>query len=382
MTLGIEASNIRSGGGLTHLMELISNIEQQEIGFDKVVVWASISTLARLPEREWLVKKSNKMIDKSFFTALIWQILFLKGEARKQNCSLVFAPGSTFLSGFRPFVTMSQNMLPFELNELFRFKNWVTRLRFLVLNLTQSFTFKRADGIIFLTNYAQKTITRKIKIEHKASTIIPHGIDTLYLNQPKKQKAINSYNEDNPYRLLYVSIITVYKHQWNVAKAVSGLRKSGYPVVLDLVGPKTDEGFALLNPVMKSEDAEQKFIFYHGMADKTQLKAFYQQADAFVFASSCENMPIILIEAMTAGLPIACSDRGPMPEVLKENGFYFDPESVQSISDALVLLMENPELRSKKANNVINDIKGNTWKVCAQSTFNYLFQEAEKRERK
>lgn len=378
MILGIEASNIRDGGGLTHLTEIICNVEKHEIGFDKVIVWASTSTLAKLPEREWLVKRSNKMIDKSFVTAMIWQTLFFRSEARKYSCTLVFAPGSTFLSGFRPFVTMSQNMLPFELNELYRFKSRTKRLRFLVLYLTQSFTFNRANSIIFLTNYAKETIARKIKIEHKASTIIPHGINTLYLNQPKGQKAINTYNEANPYRLLYVSIVTVYKHQWNVAKAVSELRKKGYPVVLDLVGPKTDEGFALLNPVMKSEDADQKFIFYHGMANKEQLKAFYQQADAFVFASSCENMPIILIEAMTAGLPIACSDRGPMPEVLKENGFYFDPENVQSISDALIRLMENPDLRSQMADNTINDVKEYTWKVCALNTFNYLYKVAEK----
>lgn len=378
MILGIEASNIRAGGGLTHLTELINNIQHQEIGFDKVVVWASTPTLAKLPEREWLVKKSNKMIDKSFLTALIWQILLFKGEARNLGCSLVFAPGSTFLSGFRPFVTMSQNMLPFELNELYRFKSWTTRLRFLVLYLTQSFTFKRANGIIFLTNYAKETITRKIKIEHKASTIIPHGINTLYLNQLKEQKTINTYNVANPYRLLYVSIVTVYKHQWNVVKAVSELRKKGYPIVLDLVGPKTDEGFVLLEPVMQTEDPDQQFIFYHGMANKEQLKAFYQQADAFVFASSCENMPIILIEAMTAGLPIACSDRGPMPEVLKENGFYFDPENVQSISDALIRLMEIPDLRSQMTKNTINDVKNYTWKVCALNTFNYLYQVAER----
>lgn len=61
MILGIEASNIRGGGGLTHLKEVISNIEQQDIGFNKVIVWAITPTLAKLPEMEWLVKKSNRM---------------------------------------------------------------------------------------------------------------------------------------------------------------------------------------------------------------------------------------------------------------------------------------------------------------------------------
>ena len=35
-------------------------------------------------------------------------------------------------------------------------------------------------------------------------------------------------------------------------------------------------------------------------------------------------MPNTLVEAMASGLPIACSDRGPMPEVLGDGGVLFD----------------------------------------------------------
>ena len=45
-----------------------------------------------------------------------------------------------------------------------------------------------------------------------------------------------------------------------------------------------------------------------------------------IFASSCESSSCVLIENMASGLPIACSNRGPMPEVLKDGGVYFDPE--------------------------------------------------------
>ncbi|MDO9153332.1 MAG: glycosyltransferase family 1 protein [Paludibacter sp.] len=376
MILGIDASNIRAGGGLTHLRELMNNIELSKTGFEKVVLWSSISTLDKIQDRPWLEKKTHRLMNSNSVAQLLWQLFFFKGSAKRSGCTLVFAPGSTFISGFRPYVTLSQNMLPFEWNETLRFKSWITRLRFLVLHLTQSFTFKRASGVIFLTNYARNYISKKIKIEPDRTTIIPHGISTLFLNKPKEQKEIKAYTPDHPYRLLYVSIVTVYKHQWNVARAVSALRKKGYPVVLDLVGPKTEEGFALLSPVMKSEDPENKFIFFHGQANKEELIAFYQHADAFVFASSCENMPIILIEAMTAGLPIACSASGPMPEVLKDNGFYFDPENVDSITEALVQLIENPVLRYQRSMKVFDEVGNYTWKDCALNTFDYLYKVA------
>ncbi len=60
-------------------------------------------------------------------------------------------------------------------------------------------------------------------------------------------------------------------------------------------------------------------------------------------------MPNILLENMAAGLPIACSNRGPMPEVLGDAGVYFDPESVDDIAHAVAKLIHSPFLREELA---------------------------------
>ena len=65
-----------------------------------------------------------------------------------------------------------------------------------------------------------------------------------------------------------------------------------------------------------------------GQNDPAALPEHLREAELFVFASSCENLPNILIEGMAAGLPIACSRRPPMPEVLGDAGESFDPEAV------------------------------------------------------
>ncbi len=71
--------------------------------------------------------------------------------------------------------------------------------------------------------------------------------------------------------------------------------------------------------------------------------------DHFVFASSCENMPNTLVEAIAAGLPLACSRRGPMHEILGDTGLYFDPESHLSIAEAIRRLIDDPLLRDESA---------------------------------
>ena len=45
MILGIEASNIRAGGGLVHLVEIIKNADPKKYGFSKVSLWSSRKTL-------------------------------------------------------------------------------------------------------------------------------------------------------------------------------------------------------------------------------------------------------------------------------------------------------------------------------------------------
>ena len=92
----------------------------------------------------------------------------------------------------------------------------------------------------------------------------------------------------------------------------------------------------------------------------------------FVFASSCENMPNTLIEAMAAGMPIVCSNRGPMPEVLKDGGIYFDPENFDSIAIAIEQLFENKLLRDKLAKKAELLSRRYSWKKCANETWVFL----------
>ena len=97
-----------------------------------------------------------------------------------------------------------------------------------------------------------------------------------------------------------------------------------------------------------------------------------KDSDIFIFASSCENMPNTLVEAMASGIPIACSNRGPMPEILRDGGIYFDPENVDSIKDALELMINDTEMRLKLATKSKYYSNDYSWKICSEKTFNYL----------
>ena len=88
-------------------------------------------------------------------------------------------------------------------------------------------------------------------------------------------------------------------------------------------------------------------------------------------------MPNILIELMASGLPITCSNFGPMPEVLGDAGIYFNPESPLEIRDALMKLLDSPELRASLASKSFEKAKKYSWSLCADKTFQFLAKVAQ-----
>jgi glycosyltransferase involved in cell wall biosynthesis len=245
-------------------------------------------------------------------------------------------------------------------------------LKLLLLRFTQSRSFKKADGVIFLTEYAHDVVLKVVGKLRGQTCIVPHGLNARFKSVPKLQRAIADYDDTHPYRVLYVSIIDQYKHQWHVVEAVAALRKQGLPIVLDLVGPSYPPALQRLNATIERVDAERHWVHYHGAIAFDALHHHYAQDDLGLFASSCENMPNILLETMASGLPIACSNKGPMPEVLGEAGVYFDPEQPEDIARALREMIVSPPLRTELAQASYNRAQQYSWQRCADETFGLL----------
>lgn len=379
MIVGIDASNLRAGGGVTHLVELLRAAAPRAAGIERVRVWGGRQTLAQLPAREWLETIHEPALDGSLLQRTLWQRRRLTKLAR-EGCSLLFAPGGSAVADFHPFVTMCRNMLPFEKQERARYGWSVNRFRLEVLRLAQSSTFRRADGVIFLTDYASQEVLRQTGKLTAATATIPHGVSDAMRAVPRPQRPLASYDARNPFRLLYVSIVDVYKFQWTVAEAVAALRSRGLPIVIDFIGPTYPAAFQKLQAVLRRLDPAGEFLRYQPALRGDALVQQYKSADAFVFASSCENMPNILLEAMGAGLPIASSARGPMREVLGPEGVYFDPEQVDSIAAALDRLVSDDVLRARIAADAYARASRFSWRECAERTFRFL-RDVEQRKR-
>lgn len=381
LTIGIDATNLRGGGGVTHLVELLRVAQSTLHGIERVVVWGGTPTLKVLDNRPWLDKRTPPALDKGLLQRTLWQRYSLSQAARDAGCDVLFVPGGSYAGNFHPVVTMSRNLLPFEVRELLRYGWSLLTLKLLLLRLVQLRSFRKTDGVIFLTEYARDVVLRVTGKLRGQTCIVPHGLNPRFNKAPKLQRAIAEYDDVHPYRVLYVSIIDEYKHQWHVVEAVAALRKQGLPIVLDLVGPVYPPAFKRLNQTIDRVDAERRWVHYHGAIPFNELHLRYAEADLGLFASSCENMPNILLETMASGLPIACSNRGPMPEVLGQAGVFFNPEQPEDIARALHELINSPKTRKRLARASYERVQQYSWLRCADETFRFLVGVSQQRKK-
>ena len=122
MHLGIDASNLKMGGGVTHLSRILHAADPLTCGIDKVTVWACQTTIESLPTYSWLEAKQSRWLEAGLFARLVAQQLRLPKELLESGCDVLFSPGGTLPRKICiPTITMSQNMLPFESEEVARF---------------------------------------------------------------------------------------------------------------------------------------------------------------------------------------------------------------------------------------------------------------------
>lgn len=176
LTIGIDATNIRRGGGVTHLLELLQAVEPATFGIESVVLWGSTSTLKAMVDRPWLTKRNPPAQNNGLIKRTLWQRYRLSQAARDAGCDVLFVPGGSYAGNFHPVVTMSQNLLPFEMNELKRFGLTLVTLKLLLLRWTQSRSFRKTDGVIFLTEYARNVVLDVTGELSGQTCIVPHGL--------------------------------------------------------------------------------------------------------------------------------------------------------------------------------------------------------------
>ena len=369
IVVGIDASRNRSGGARAHLAGILDAGNPAAHCIREVHVWAFEALLDSLPEYPWLVKHAPKDLEGSLSRQLWWQATRLRQEVVKAGCDILFTTDASTLCRFKPMVVLSQDVLSYEPETLKYFRHSMQLLRLLAILVVQNRAFRFADGVIFLTHHAAKVIQRSSGSLSRV-TYIPHGVSEEF----RLARQVHDWpcNGERPIRALYVSNAELYKHQWVVIQAIESLRKRGYNIVITLVGGGHGPAQRLVERQLAQSDPGGVFAHQLGFVDHKDLPAYMADADIFVFASSCEAFGITLLEAMSVGLPIACSNRSCLPELASDGAVFFDPEDAESIADATERIIKNENLRALIAQRARILSEQYSWARCADQTWAFI----------
>lgn len=233
--------------------------------------------------------------------------------------------------------------------------------RFLELSLAE--TCKRADKIITVSEFSKLEIMKYLEVEASKIEVIPLGVDINYYHNNYSELDIKKTKEKyhiNSEYFLYLGTIEPRKNIERLIKAYGSLynQKKDIPKLI-LAGKKGwlyEEIFNTLEDLQLQDMV--KFLGYVEIQDAPKLIA---GSFAFVFPSLYEGFGLPPLEAMACGTPVITSNAASLPEVVGKAGLLVDPLNANSIKEAMLKVIIEPDLRNKLSEVGIQQAQMFSW---------------------
>lgn len=205
--------------------------------------------------------------------------------------------------------------------------------------------YEIADYMIVASEYAKKTFVDQGMNPDKVY-VVPYGCDsgTFY---PQKKK-------DDTFRIISVGQITPRKGTAYLINAFLKLPIQGTELVLiGRVDPIMESFMQNLPPNIK----------YYPYVPNNKLNDYYTNSSVFVLPSLSDSFGLVVLEAMSAGLPVIVTDHVGAADAVETgaDGYIIPVRDSEAIYDKLHLLYKNPRLQQEMSSQAITKAKQYSW---------------------
>lgn len=181
------------------------------------------------------------------------------------------------------------------------------------------------------------------------ATIIPNCLDRASFADPPR----SDWQPSEPIKLLWLSNLFRAKGIETLIAACKILRERGLDFELTIAGAEGDLSETQLNDLLERHGIMDVTNYIGSVNGKGKANAF-SNADLFVFPSHYANeaQPLVVLEAMAAGLPVITSDIATLPEFVRDGqtGFLCPPQSPAALADTIIRAIEYPDETSRMRN--------------------------------
>jgi glycosyltransferase involved in cell wall biosynthesis len=250
------------------------------------------------------------------------------GQGTERECAL-----AAVFSGYPNVITIHGNM-----NAIRRLGGHGAPIYFFLASHLENLALRRTDGVVCITRYTLELVQAKTR----RTWVLPNAVDSRYF-QVSPASHLNS-----PLRLICVGTICPRKNQLALLKVLSQLRPAHSIQIrfLGQVNGQTDYGGRFLETVTRLEWAE-----HGGFVGRDELAQELAQADGLILPSLEDNCPMVILEAQAAGVPVAASHVGGVPDLIEDGqtGVLFHPQDSDHMRSSLEAWIRTRELRQRTA---------------------------------
>lgn len=189
------------------------------------------------------------------------------------------------------------------------------------------------DGIVFVSSFIQNILFQNIPgLDNVRHSIIPNFVTAPVEKNEFEGEFIRS-------DLVCVGTLEPRKNQRYALEIIAAAKKMGRPITLTLIGDGPDR-----------QDLEQLSAKL-GISEQVQFLGFISNAAetlnqyrACLHVALLENLPMVLIEAMSHGIPIFAPLVGGIPEIYDEGveGRFIPLDSAERAAESIVGWLDSP----------------------------------------
>ena len=191
-------------------------------------------------------------------------------------------------------------------------------------------TVSNTDRIVFIARIGQENFLKFYPNRNKQNTtVIINGIDDMTAEQKEEINIIKKDNVNSlyKYRLCCTGTINTRKGQRYIIEALHELPLDiQNHIHVDFIGEGGER--PVLEDLVKKYGLEKNVTFY-GLIPNVDVYKYLAQNNIYILMSQNEGLPISILEAMRAGLPVISTKVSGIPELVNEgyNGFLLNPDS-------------------------------------------------------
>ena len=286
-----------------------------------------------------------------------WELFGVQAVARREGADRILFP-----RGYRPLfyrgkdVIIVHDLIPFFYDRYF--PGVLNRVENAYIMSRLKASIRHAGRIVTISKYSLKELEEICPGCESRTRVIYNGVNPV----PCSDRP-SSLKPDGPYLYAGVSALP-HKNAAGVLKTYEAyfqgeIREGKTPTRLVIIGiesPESVPGGNVLSP-----EAAEYVTCCRYIESGEEMHSLLAGASAFLFLSLIEGFGFPPLEAMQLGVPVICSDRTSLPEVIGDAGLLTDPDDIEGTAACIRRLLGDEALRRELIAKGYENVKRFDW---------------------